>query len=187
MKTWIKVMIAVVVVGSLSMFMIGGSIIGTLNKEADISVTIDAKHEANLSEYSNMKSKIKEVAQVSDKEAETMLEIIVGNSEARGPNGSVGGGMINIAAVHEAVPTVSLETLKNLQNIIVGSRDSWNMRQKELADLSRQQNAMFKRFPSGVILRMFGREPIDIKIVATAQSKQDFETETETETDLFSD
>jgi hypothetical protein len=187
MKTWIKIIISIGVIGLLTLIMVTGSIIGTLNKEADIGVTIDAKHEANLSDYSNMKSKIKETAQVGDKEAEMMLQIIVGNSEARGTNGGAGGGMINIAAVQEAVPSVSLETLRNLQNIIVGSRDSWNMRQRELADLSRQHNAMFRKFPSGLILRVFGREPIDIKIVATAQSTQDFETETETETNLFSD
>lgn len=166
--------------------MIAGSIVGVLNKEADISTSIDAKHEANLSEYSNMKSKIKESAQVSDREAELIAQVIIGNAEARGPSGGgSGGGMLNIAAVSEAVPNVDAQTLRNLQNIIVGSRDSWNMRQKELASLSQQQNAMFKRFPSGMILTVFGREPTDITIVATGQSQQDFDSETETETDLF--
>lgn len=164
-----------------SLVSVGAWTLGLLNKEADLRTLISAKHEDNLSEYSNFKSKIKEAAQVSEKEAEVISSVIVGYSEGRGANG--GGGLIN--AVHEAVPTVSVETLKNLQNIIVGSRNSWVQRQKELVSLSAEHNKLLNRPISGTVLSIFGKTAINIKIVATAQSKVDFESETETEGSLF--
>lgn len=186
MNKALAVLIVVFTVGLIGTLVIGGYTLGLLNSEADLRTLIDAKHEANLSEYSNFKSKIKESAQVADKEAEAIANIVFGYANARGANGSEGGGsMIDINAVHEAVPTVDIQTLRNLQNIIVGARDNWNMRQKELTDLSAQHNKLLNRPISGMILSIFGKKKIDIKILATSQAKEDFETETETEQDLF--
>ena len=176
----ILIVLAVAFFGTL--FVGGGYTLSTLNKEASLSTTIHAKHESNLAEYSNMKSKIKGAAQVSDREATLITDTILGYSENRG--GSAGsGGLIN--AVSEAVPNIDAKTLQNLQNIVIGSRNTWTARQTELASLSQKHNEMFARPISGLVLGIFGKEQIDIKIVATAQSKVDFDTETETEVDLF--
>jgi hypothetical protein len=183
MNTTIKVILALGVVGFLGLFVVGGSTLGLLNKEADLRTAIVAKHEDNLSEYNNMKLKIRQSAQVSEKEAEVIANIIANYTEGRGSNANVGGGLIN--AVAEAVPNVNVVTLQNLQNIIVGSRNSWTMRQKELVSLSQQHNQMLNRPISGLVLGIFGKEAIDIKIVATAEARADFESEEETVDPLF--
>jgi hypothetical protein len=181
MKTHVKIGIGLGVSFFVGLFILAGILISILNNEATLRTAIEAKHEDNLSEYSNMRQKIKESAQVSEKEAQVITDIILGYTEARGGNG--GGGLIN--AVSEAVPSVNVETLRNLQNIIVGSRNSWTMRQKELVGLSQEHNLLFNKFPSGIILSVFGRSTIDIKILATSLAKKDFENETESTESLF--
>lgn len=179
-----KLIASIIVVAVLffgSIFTVGGYTLSVLNQEAQLSTTIHAKHDANLAEYSNLKSKIKETAQVSEKEAETISNIILGYADNRG--GAKGGGLIN--ALAEAVPNVNIATLQNLQNIIVGSRNTWTARQTELTSLSQKHNELFAKPLSGVVLTIFGKETIDITIVATGQSREDFESGVETEQDIF--
>jgi len=167
----------------LILFVLGGQIIGTFNQEASLRTTIEQKQKDNTSEFDNMWKKISQVAQVTEGQKEALKEILVGYADARSQGRDGNGSFIN--ALHEAIPNVDTTTFNNLQNIIVGSRDSFTMRQKELLDLKREHDKMLRTFPSNVILGMFGRRPIDVTIVTSSRTEETFKTGKDDDTDVF--
>jgi hypothetical protein len=87
--------------------------------------------------------------------------------------------------IKESIPNVDVKTFDNLQNIIVSSRDSWTMRQKELVDLSREHEKLLNMFPSGVILKMLGHKSIEIVIVTSTATEEAFKSGKDDNTKLF--
>jgi len=75
--------------------------------------------------------------------------------------------------------------MNNLQNIIIGSRDSWTMRQKELLDLKREHDNLIDVFPSSVVCGILGREKIDVTIVVSLKAEQDFKSGSDNDIKLF--
>lgn len=178
-KIWITV-IGVVGAFVLIASLFIGSIFSTLDREAGLRVTIEAKQKDNKSELDNTIKVISQTAQVTDAQKQALVDIIVGNAKAR--NGSSG----SLATlVKEAVPTVDTTTFNNLQNIIVAKRDGWTMRQKELLDLSREHNKMFETLYSGTLLNFFGRKKIDVVIVTSTRTEQSFETGKDDDISVF--
>lgn len=153
--------------------LIVGAVISTLNKEADIRVTINAKQEDNKNEMDGMWKTIAQTAQVTDAQKKALIEIFNGYAAAR-TGANKGGSLANW--IHEAVPNVDTSTFNNLQNIITAKRDGFVMRQKELLDLSREHNRLLQRFPSGMICSVFGREALKITIVTSTRTEESFET-----------
>jgi hypothetical protein len=79
--------------------------------------------------------------------------------------------------VREAVPSItSIATLTRLQNIVVAGRKEWQASQTKLIDVKRQGDEMLATFPSGAILRMFGKKAIEIKIVTSTETEGNFAT-----------
>jgi hypothetical protein len=99
---------------------------------------------------------------------------------ARG--GGSGGSVVKW--IRESVPNVSADTFRNLQNIITGSRDTFAMRQRELLSLKAQHDTLLGSFPSGAILKMFGREKIDVKIVTSTKAEETFKKGVDDKVDL---
>jgi hypothetical protein len=116
------------------------------NKAISLEVAIKAKQLDNHSEMDNMAKKIGQVAQVSTKQMESLKDIFASHAQAR----TTGGDNQVMTWIKESIPNVDVKTFDNLQNIIVSSRDSWTMRQKELVDLSREHEKLLNMFPSGV-------------------------------------
>jgi len=162
---------------------LGGSVIGTFNQEVSLRTTIEAKQKDNTSEFDNMWKKISQVAQVTEAQKNAVKEIIVGYASARSQGKNEEGSFIN--ALHEAIPNVDTKAWANLQNIIVGSRDSFTMRQKELLDLSREHNKLLRTFPSNIVLGMLGKKEINITIVTSSKTEKTFETGKDDDVELF--
>jgi hypothetical protein len=79
--------------------------------------------------------------------------------------------------VTEAVPSIQgIETLKNLQNIVVAGRKDWQMAQTRLVDIKRQADNMIGTVPSGTILKWFGKKEIEIIIVTSKETEGNFAT-----------
>lgn len=161
-----------------------GSVSGLSNREFALRTTIEAKQTDNKNEMDNMWKTISQVAQVTEAQKDALIEVFKGYAQARtGTNH--GGSLANW--IHEAVPNVDTSTFNNLQNIITGKRDNWTMRQKELLDLQREQNALFRPFPSldGIILNILGRKPIKVTIVTSTRTEKAFETGKDDNVELF--
>jgi hypothetical protein len=183
-----KTLIAVLsVLGALLLaaLIMGGTVISTLNNETDLRVAIEAKQRDNTSEFDNMFKTISQSAQVSQGSKQALQDIFTSYAKARsgGNDGTSGGSLANW--IKEAVPNVDMHTFNNLQNIIVGHRDSWTMRQKELLDLNREHEGLISRFPSGLICSMFGRKSINIQIITSTRTEKAFETGKDDDTKVF--
>lgn len=157
--------------------------VGTLNTENRLRQAVIAKQRDNTNEMDAMWKKIAQVAQVTEGQKNALMEIFNGYAQARSDAMKGGAGMAKW--VHEAIPNVDTKTFENLQNIIVGSRDRWTMRQKELIDLKREQDLILTTIPSGWICSVFGRTPIDIKIVTSTRTENAFVTGKDDDVQVF--
>jgi len=176
--------IAVGVVGLVVVLILVASLVSTMNTEARLRTAIEAKQLDNTSEFDNMFKKISQVAQVSEKQMQSLKEIFVEHAQAR--TGPGGGGSL-ATWIKESVPNVDTKTFDNLQNIITASRDRWTMRQKELVDLDRERKQMFRVFPSSLYLSVLGRREGDVSItvVTSSRTERAFETGKDDDTSVF--
>lgn len=158
-----------------------GTVVSTYNKEVSLRATIENKQKDNKNEMDNMKKKIIQVAQVSEKAMSSLKDIVCGYAEARSTDSK----NVIMNWIKESVPNVDTSTFNNLQNIITGSRDSFTMRQKELLDLKREHDKLLRSFPSNVILAMFNKKEIDVTIVTSTSTEEAFRTGKDDETDVF--
>ena len=150
-------------------------VLSTLNREADLRTAIEAKQVDNHNEMDGMWKIIREAAAVTDKQKEALVEIFQGYAEGRNGSGDHNTPLMNW--IKEAVPTVDQSTFKNLQNIVVGKRDGFVMRQKELLDLSRARNQIIERPVSGMILATFGKnKKMNVIIVTSDRTEGAFQT-----------
>lgn len=178
-STTVKLAVIGVIVFSLIIFM--SMCISYYNQEAILRTTIEKKQLDNTSEFDNTIKKISQVAQVSEKQLAVLKEIFVSYADARTPKSE----NQVMTWVKESIPNVDTSTMNNLQNIIVGSRDSWTMRQKELVDLSREHTKLLRVFPSNLVLSMLGRKTVDITIVTSSRTEKTFATGKDDDTEVF--
>lgn len=171
--------VGVMVVGLL---MLGGCMIGTLNHEATLATLKKAKQTDNTSEFDNMVKKISQVAQVSKAQIESLKAVFVEYAEAR--TGKDSGAPI-MKWIQETCPNIDTTTFLNLQNIITSSRDRWTMQQKELIDINREHELMYRVFPSNIVLAMFGRKLTDIQIVTSTRTGEAFKTGKDDDVSVF--
>ncbi len=165
----------------VSLLLIGliavASVIGSLNDYSRLEVRAKAVEQDNRNVLDNSRKRIQESAAISRQEVDALIGIITGYAEKRGPNASGGGGVINIAAVREAVPSVTeVKTLQTLMNLVNGARADWQNAQTRLIEVKRQADEKLAVFPSNMVLGMFGKKPIDIVIVTSEQTEENFRT-----------
>ncbi len=156
--------------------------VSTYNTAKRLHNMYDAKLVDNTSEFDNMWKKISQTAQIPEAKKDALKEIFNGYASARTGNGD-GGSMMKW--VQESIPNPDLSEFKDVMNIIVGSRDSWTNRQKELVDIARQYNEMLAVFPSNIFLGLFGMEKIDPKVVTSSRTDNAFKTGKDDDVDLF--
>jgi len=180
MKTALVLIVLAVVltVGAAGLAVYG---ISTYNTASRLHNLYDSKLVDNTSEFDNMWKKISQTAQIPEAKKNALKDIFEGYAAAR--SGNADGGQL-MKWVQESVPNVDLSEYKDLMNIIVGSRDSWTNRQKELVDIARQYNEMLSVFPSNVFLGLFGMEKINAKVVTSSRTDKAFESGKDDDVDL---
>jgi hypothetical protein len=157
--------------------------LAVMRGEQKLRNTIEAKQEDNKSEFDNMWKKISQVAQVSEKHKDSLIEVFTSYASERGKGMQGGGGLAKW--IHEAVPQADLKTFDSLQNIIVGSRDGWTMRQKELRDLKREHDNYITVPPSNIVCSILGRDKIEITIITSAKTTETFRVGQDDDVDVF--
>jgi len=185
MKTGNALVVVLALLGVL--VILGGCgtvmVVGTFNNEVSLRTTIEQKQVDNRNEFDNLWKKISQTAQVTEAQKNALKDILEGYAKARS-GGEENKGMI-MKWLQESVPNIDTSTFNNLQNIIVGSRDAFTMRQKELLDLKREHDKLLRSFPSNIILSMFGRRPIDVTIVTSTKTEETFKAGKDDDTDVF--
>ena len=177
-------------IAALAMFVgivVGVYYVTSNNAEIRLRNTITAKQSDNKNEYDNMWKKISQVAQVAEKDRQSLTDIFVKYAEARTGNaGAEAGGAGNdviVKWVNEAIPNVSSDVMKNLTNVIVASRDSWTMRQKELIAIKNERNILIEQMPSCWFIK--NKDKIVIQIVTSSKTVNAFETGTDDDVKVF--
>jgi len=181
MKTGSIVAIGGVVVVVVFTLILAMWAIGTSNREIELRTLIEQKQRDNTSEYDNMWKKISQVAQVTQAQKDALKDIFVSYAQAR----QTGGDDQIMTWIKESCPNVDVGTFSKLQDIIVSSRDTFTFRQKELLDYKREHDLVLRRFPSCVLMNLFGRRPIDVTIVTSSKSEKAFETGKDDDVKLF--
>jgi hypothetical protein len=184
MKTGMIVVLVTLGILVLGGVMLASSVFGLCNQEYSLHNTIDAKQRDNQSEYDAMWKTISQVAQVTDAQKKALVEIFTSYAQARtGEN--KGGSLANW--IKESVPNVDTSTFNNLQNILTAKRDGFVQRQKELLDLQREHNGLFRPLPSldGLILNLFSRKTIDVNIVTSTRTEKAFQSGKDNDVNVF--
>lgn len=181
MNKTILSLIVVAVIGLIGAFGFAMYGVSTYNTAKRLHNLYDAKLVDNTSEFDNMWKKISQVAQIPSAKKDGLREIFEGYASARTGNTDSGSLM---KWVQESIPNPDLSEYKDLMNIIVGSRDSWTNRQKELVDIARQYNEMLSVFPSNIFLGLFGMEKINPKVVTSSRTDNAFATGRDDDVDL---
>lgn len=162
--------------------MIVGMGISYHNEEVSLRNAIVAKQIDNTNEFDNMWKKIAQVAQVSEKQKDAFKEIFTAYVSGRGANSSDGQMM---TWVKENVPTPDLSIYNEVLNIVVSSRNSFTTRQKELLDMKRVHDNLIDQMPSGLFLRMMGRDKINVIIVTSSKTDKVFESGKDNDINVF--
>ncbi len=167
------------VVGFLILF-VAIAWIGANNSEARLRNQFEAKQTDNTSQFDNMWKKIAQVAQVTEKDRESLAQIFVQHAKAR--TGDGGGGAV-MKWIQESVPNVDSSGYRNLQNIIVASRDSWTDNQRQLLDIKREHDNLLDTFPSSIFVG--GRSRLRAVIVTSERSDEAFKSGRDDNTNVF--
>lgn len=155
------------------------------NKEVKLRNLIVNKQTDNKNEMDAMWKNISQVAQVADKDRESLSAIFKDYATARA--GSPDSKVI-FNWIKEAVPNVQVnsDTFKNLQNIIVSQRDGFKFRQKEILDYKREHDNLIDTFPNNIFAAVLGRNKIDVVIVTSSRTEKAFETGKDDDVNVFS-
>ena len=74
----------------------------------------------------------------------------------------------------EAVPNFDSSIYKQINNVIVASRDDFTKNQKILLDLSRQHNKFIQTFPNNIYCLILNIKEIPVQIVTSTKTQQAF-------------
>lgn len=166
------------IVVTLSCFLLRG--IGLYNQEIRLRNQIEAKQTENMSNFDNMWKKIKQSANVADKYKEGLREVL--ESYTYGRSDKSENMLMKWGA--EAVPNFDSSIYKQLNNIIVSSRDDFTMNQKELIDLKRAHDSLLNTFPNNIYFKILKTKTIEIKVITSTKTETVFETEKDDEVNL---
>lgn len=169
---WIA-LITIVIIGVWLAF----TVMSFHNTEVMQRNLILAKQKDNTSEFDNLKKKINSVVSIPSAQFDKLKELFTAHASARTSQGSNDGSMMKW--VQESIPNVdrASDIYSQVMNIVVSSRDSWTMRQKELLDLKRvHDNVLDVGFRGLILSRVMGRQKIEVTIITSAVTKEIFRT-----------
>ena len=169
MKEFLIGLLVVVLLGGVCLF---GKGVSVYNTHIDLSTQIEAKQKANEANFDTMWKKISQVVQVSDKYKDGLKEVLAAYTSGRKKESD----QLLMDWTKEAIPAFDSSIYKQVNNVIVSSRDDFYNNQQLLLDLSRQHNQFIKTFPNNVFCSILNIEPIEVKIVTSTKTEEAFET-----------
>lgn len=180
----LSTLITIGVLGSL--LAVAGVLLTTVasvyNRHVTLTSLYDAKLKSNHAEFDNLFKKLSQSAQVTDMQKDALRQIFNEYATARTTGGAADGSLMKW--IKEVVPNVDVTVYKNLQNLIVTSRDSWTRNQNELVDVAREYNVFIRSFPNNLVAMAFGWKQIDAKVITSTHTEQSFETGVDDSVDL---
>ena len=158
--------------------------ISVSNKEQALRNLVEAKQVDNTNEFDKMKKTLNQICQLTDAQTQMLVDVIVGNADARSKGVAGGGALFSMKTVQEAIPNVDTSIINKIYNQVVASREAWSMRQKELIDLNRAHTDLVTMVPGNIVCTILGRKVIEITVVTSSETKEAFRTGKDDNTDL---
>jgi hypothetical protein len=158
--------------------------ISVSNKEQALRNLVMAKQVDNTNEFDKMKKTLTQICQLTDAQTQMLIDVIVGNADARSKSMAGGGALFSMKSVQEVVPNVDTSIITKIYNQVVASREAWGMRQKELIDLNRTHTDVVTMVPGNIVCMILGRKVIEITVVTSSETKEAFRTGVDDNTDL---
>jgi hypothetical protein len=172
----ITALIIIMVVG-LVIFGVTATVIGTLSQEANLRSSIEAHERAREASFDTMKKIITQKSQLPAAAKSDLLKLL-----PEVVSGRAGGTIFK--SVQEQYPEFTLGLYREISNSIESERHTFLNEQKELFDVKREHDSLLRRPVSGVICSMFGRRPVDVKVISSTEAKEVGRTGVDDNTDL---
>ena len=169
MREFLIGLLIVILLGGICIF---GQGVSVYNTHIDLKTKIEAQQKSNEANFDAMWKKINQVAQVSDKYKDGLKEVLMSYTQGRKKESD----QLLMDWTKEAVPTFDSSIYKQINNVIVGSRDDFFNNQKILIDLSRQHNQFIQKFPNNLFCGILNIKEIEIKVVTSSNTEKAFET-----------
>lgn len=150
-----------------------GITISNLNRETELKNQVLAQQKKCEIVFDNTWKIIKEQIKVTDKYKDSFKEIFVGMMQARYEKGD---GSLMKWIQESNGPTFDSKLYDKIMNTIESKRNEFTNEQARLTDINREHDVMLEKIPIGFVLKMFGREKIQIKIVTSNRTKSSFES-----------
>lgn len=178
-KTLISILAVIGVLGVLILTVVGIGISAS-NQEVGLRNAIKAKQTANQATFDNMWKQIQQTAEVTNEQKNALKDIFIQHAQARTGEGV---DKAIVKWISESVPNVDVSAYKNLQNIIVGARNSFTSDQIALLDMKRAHDDVLTKFPSSLFVG--GRPSIEVQIVTSERTGAAFSSGKDENVKLF--
>jgi hypothetical protein len=179
-KTGITLLSVGLIFGIL-LFMLVGNAISFSNTEIQLRQQVAAQQDNNRIIFDKVWKVISQQAQVTDKYKDSFRDVFLGITNARYDNAK----NVVFNWIQENNPTFDVRLFDKLMVTIEAQRNEFALEQKKLIDINRQHTVYVSTFPNSIFASIFGRSPIDIKLVTSAKTEQAFETRREDSVGVF--
>lgn len=167
-----EILIGILVIILLGTLCVFGTGVNVYNTHIDLKTKIEAQQKSNEANFDAMWKKISQISQVSDKYKEGLKEVLMSYTSGRKKESD----QLLMDWTKEAIPTFDSSIYKQINNIVVSSRDDFFNNQKILIDLSRQHNQFIQKFPNNLYCGILNIKEIEIKVVTSTKTDKAFET-----------
>ena len=151
--------------------------VGALNKEASLRSSIEAHERSREASFDTMKKIIAQNSQLptaAKKDLETLLPLIIA--------GQSGGTVFK--SVQSKYPEMTVGLYQSLSRSIEAERHVFLNEQKELFDIKREDDQLLRSAFSGTVCSLFGRTPVDVKVISSSEARDVMKTGIDNNTDL---
>lgn len=147
--------IACIALVAIIIFVIAGaSTWSSYKKAVSMEAQYTAQLQANKSNHSSMWTKVKQLTQVTDKQAEQFKDVYTDLIAGRNQDTN-----LLFKAIQEQNPQLDPGVYEKLSDEIVAGRNAFDMNQQSLADKASRYNTFLKSHP--IMSSITGRQPID--------------------------
>lgn len=177
---WIVPTVIFSVLGVLIM-MVFMAAIGIKNQAVDLRTQFDAQTQSNKVVYDEVTKVIFQKAKVSSKYAEDFGKVYKDLMSAR----YEGKDNVMMNWITEHNPEFDASLYKEINRSIEAQRAKFTRVQNKLIDIKREHDRLRLRFPSSIMMSLFGEKELELKIVTSSRVNASFDTGVDDNTDPF--
>ena len=178
------ILIAVLALGALGIFVLGGEYISVHNTCVAKEASLEASKDQSKSVYDNFWKKVKEVASVPSNYSKDMAETYAKIMNARYGNST----QVAMNWIKEANPNFDSSMYKQVQEVVESGRNDFQASQKDMIDRVRDYKTYVGQLPTSFFASMGGFPKInwkDYEVLSSERTDNAFQTHQDDAVDPF--